>query len=80
MNAILKEKSEAVKIEDDLLMCQLFYFLTILKEIILGIFLCSIFWKRNSLLLLKLVKKKILFDYSVANIKAITSEFNSHWS
>lgn len=38
MNAILKEKSEAVKIEDDLLMCQLFYFLTILKGIILGIF------------------------------------------
>lgn len=43
MNAILKEKSKTVRIEDGFLMCQLFYFLTTLKEIIVGSFLCSVF-------------------------------------
>lgn len=77
MNAILKEKSKTVRIEDGFLMCQLFYFLTTLKEIIVGSFLCSVFWKQNSLLLPELVK--ILFDYLVANIKDM-SESNSRCS
>lgn len=76
MNAILKEKSKTVRIEDGFLMCQLFYFLTTLKEIIVGSFLCSVFWKQKS----PAAKTgKILFDYLVANIKDM-SESNSHCS
>jgi len=34
VNATLKQKLKTVKTEDDLLICQLYYFLTTLKEVI----------------------------------------------